>query len=108
MPKVRFGLELTGNLDDITDDLALSLYRISQECLTNAIRHGAPDHVTIRLDASKAITLSVTDDGGLREDLPESDGYGLLGIRERVAALGGSFTLAPCQDGMRASVQLSC
>ena len=108
VPKVRFRLELTGNLDDITDDMALSLYRISQECLTNAIRHGAPDHVTIRLDASKAITLSVTDDGGLREDLPESDGYGLLGIRERVAALGGSFTLAPCKDGMRASVQLSC
>ncbi len=108
VPKVRFRLELTGNLDDITDDMALSLYRISQECLTNAIRHGAPDHVTIRLDASKAITLSVTDDGGLREDLPESDGYGLLGIRERVAALGGSFTLAPCQDGMRATVQLSC
>ncbi|MBD8894072.1 histidine kinase [Roseibium litorale] len=106
LPKVRFGLELSGDLDAITDDLALSLYRISQECLTNAIRHGSPENVTVRLEALERIALTVSDDGGVREDLSESDGHGLLGIRERVNALGGSFTLAPFQDGMRASVQL--
>lgn len=107
LPNVRFGLELTGDLDAITDDLALSLYRISQECLTNAIRHGTPKNVTIRLEAFDKITLTVSDDGCVRGDGSESAGYGLLGIRERVNALGGSFTLAPFRNGMRASVQLS-
>ncbi|WP_269583842.1 histidine kinase [Roseibium sp. Sym1] len=107
LPNVRFRLEFSGDLDAISDDLALSLYRIAQECLTNAIRHGSPTTVTIRLEAAREIHLTVCDDGSAREDIPASDGYGLLGIRERVNALGGSFTLKPAGNGMRASVQLS-
>ncbi len=107
LPNVRFVLELEGDLDAVPDDLALSLYRITQECMTNAIRHGAPKTVTVRLEAAGKIALTVSDDGGTREAAPAGNGYGLLGIRERVNALGGSFTLEPAENGMLASVELT-
>jgi len=106
LPDVRFALDLHGDIDAVADDLALSLYRITQECLTNAIRHGAPTAVRICLDAREGITLTVCDDGGARAEAPAGDGHGLLGIRERVQALGGSFTLTPQENGMRAHVHL--
>ena len=108
VPAVRFGLELTGEIEAVPDELALSLYRIAQECLTNAIRHGAPKTVSLRIDVADAITLTATDDGSARHDGPIGDGYGLLGIRERVDALGGSFSLVPAGDGMRATARLPC
>ncbi|POF34806.1 histidine kinase [Roseibium marinum] len=106
LPSVRFALDLQGDIDAVPDDLALSLYRITQECLTNAIRHGEPKAVTVSLEAGDGIFLTVSDDGGARGELPAGDGYGLLGIRERVYALGGSFTLTPLENGMRARVHL--
>ncbi len=106
VPAVRFGLELTGAIDAVPDELALSLYRIAQECVTNAIRHGAPKTVTLRIDVAEIITLTVTDDGSSLRDGPIGDGYGLLGIRERVDALGGSFDLAAVHGGVRAVARL--
>jgi len=118
VPSVRFVLELAGDVGAVPDELALSLYRIAQECVTNAIRHGAPRNVTLRIDvtgkvtgkvtdnATSGITLTATDDGSPRHDGPIGDGYGLLGIRERVDALGGSFELAAVEGGMRAIARL--
>jgi two-component system sensor histidine kinase UhpB len=106
LPNIRFTLELQGDTDAVPDDLALSLYRITQECLTNAVRHGAPTSVSVSLDTEDVISLTVRDDGGARGEAPAGDGYGLLGIRERVQALGGSFTLTPDENGMRAHVHL--
>jgi two-component system sensor histidine kinase UhpB len=62
--------------------------------------------VSVSLDTGDAISLTVRDDGGARGEAPAGDGYGLLGIRERVQALGGSFTLTPDENGMRAHVHL--
>lgn len=106
LPNVRFFLELACTPETVSDDLALSLYRITQECMTNAIRHGCPKSVTVMLETGSEIVLTVFDDGGVRADVPGGDGYGLLGIRERVNALGGSFSLAPFESGMRACVHL--
>ncbi|GAB4070738.1 HAMP domain-containing protein [Ancylobacter sonchi] len=106
VPAVRFGLELVGDIDGVPDDLALSLYRIAQECLTNAIRHGRPKTVALRIEVAEAITLAATDDGSPRHDGPIGDGYGLLGIRERVDALGGTFALTPVDGGIRAIARL--
>ena len=106
VPAVRFELELAGPVDAVPDDLALSLYRIAQECLTNAIRHGAPTNVALRIEVGGEITLAATDNGSPRHDGAIGDGYGLLGIRERVDALGGSFALTPVEGGMRALARL--
>ncbi|RTL90039.1 histidine kinase [Ancylobacter aquaticus] len=106
VPAVRFELEIAGPVDAVPDELALSLYRIAQECLTNAIRHGAPTNVALRIDVDEEITLAATDNGSPRHDGAMGDGYGLLGIRERVDALGGSFALTPVEGGMRALARL--
>ncbi|MBS7544129.1 histidine kinase [Ancylobacter oerskovii] len=106
VPAVRFGLDFAGDIDAVPDELALSLYRIAQECVTNAIRHGAPRTVALKIEVADAITLTARDDGSPRHEGPIDDGYGLLGIRERVDALGGSFSLNPVEGGMLATAQL--
>ncbi|WP_245293146.1 histidine kinase [Mongoliimonas terrestris] len=106
VPAVRFVMDTKGDLDGVPDDLALSLYRIAQECLTNAIRHGAPTRIALSVAVGREIVLVVADDGGMRADVPIGDGFGLLGIQERVGALGGRFALEPAEGGMRATARV--
>lgn len=89
-----FELFVAGEIDDLPDDLTVSLYRIVQESLTNALRHGMPRKVTVRLDreATRCV-LSVEDDGEARERCSAGSGLGVLGMNERVTALGGHFAI---------------
>lgn len=85
-------------------DLALALYRISQEALTNVARHAQASSVRLRLHwprASEAIDWSVEDDGlGLADgDAALRRGNGLAGIKERVWAFGGDVQLRPAHPG---------
>ncbi|HEU5486987.1 MAG TPA: histidine kinase, partial [Microlunatus sp.] len=69
-----------------------TVYRVVQECLTNALRH-APDArvlVEVRTEAGRTV-IRVADDGPGAAESPT--GYGLVGLRERVAQLGGSIRL---------------
>jgi two-component system, NarL family, sensor histidine kinase UhpB len=106
-PQATFHLDIVGDLADLPETIALNVYRIAQECLTNAARHGTPHDVRLhveRLDAegSGAVALSVEDDGGgSPARLNSASGYGLLGIRERIAALGGSLIIGPARRGVR-------
>lgn len=92
-----FRLDIVGSLSHVPAQAGLSLYRIAQECLTNAARHGRPSEVRLRVegdDPARGLALSVEDDGGgAPERLEARAGYGLIGIRERVAALGGSLSI---------------
>jgi signal transduction histidine kinase len=98
--RTRFELHLDGDLAALPAALGVSLYRIAQEALTNAAKHAEATRVTLRLivDAAKEIELTVDDDGGAGDTGPATRaGMGLLGMRERVAILGGrmSFETAP-------------
>ena len=77
--------------------LATPLYRVTQEALTNVVKHAAARTVCIVLARSSrgALKLAVSDDGvGLPEGrTPHSDAFGLAGIRERVRAVGGTLRL---------------
>ncbi|AWI91797.1 sensor histidine kinase [Methylobacterium sp. DM1] len=92
-----FRLDIVGSLSHVPAQAGLNLYRIAQECLTNAARHGRPSEVRLRVegdDPVRGLALSVEDDGGgAPERLEARAGYGLIGIRERVAALGGSLSI---------------
>ncbi|SFL50170.1 sensor histidine kinase [Methylorubrum salsuginis] len=85
-------------------EASASLYRIAQELLTNALRHGRPSRVFVRLEtATGATVLTVDDDGG--GDAARAltaPGRGLTGIRARLAALGGSLSLTGTGNGLRA------
>jgi len=75
-------------------DVELALFRIAQEAVSNARRHGAAGHVRVLLEVgANTVTLSVVDDGrGFA--LPATRGNGLAGIRERAALLAGELTIA--------------
>lgn len=76
-------------------------YRILQESITNVIRHAEATRVTIAFErGSSDITISVADDGkGLGGVLPNGEGRGIIGMRERCTQLGGELTTNEPSDG---------
>ncbi|MFC8538750.1 sensor histidine kinase [Streptomyces sp. NPDC057249] len=79
----------------------LAAYRIVQESLTNALKHAAPGRVAVRLArAAEVLTVEVTSALGDRPGpRAPGSGAGLVGMRERVALLGGEFAAGP-EDGV--------
>ncbi|MEV6217551.1 histidine kinase [Nocardia sp. NPDC051833] len=102
---VAVDLELTGELDDITPEVSLGVHRIVQESLTNTLRHaGASPKATVRVHRREDdVLVEVTDSGGLPERPPTTEipgaGMGLVGMRERVAVLGGTLSAGRTADG---------
>lgn len=94
--KTSYRLNVVGDCGCLSESQALTLFRIAQECLTNIAKHAAATcvNVTLQIDHDTAL-LTVADDG-IAAALPfaPSHGIGLLGIRERVAALDGQLKLA--------------
>jgi signal transduction histidine kinase len=95
---LRVSLEQVGEPFPVPPLVELNLYRIAQESLTNVLKHAGPGtraRVHVRYTAD-AVELEVADDGLGRPGPPQrSGGLGLLGMRERVATLDGSFEAAP-------------
>ncbi|ANP55006.1 signal transduction histidine kinase [Streptomyces griseochromogenes] len=95
-------------------DVAAAAYRIVQEALTNTVKHASASSVEVRVDRTEsALEITVGDDGrGV--PVPSSHhgglwsgGRGLIGIRERAAACGGSATAGPGPGG-RGFVVTAC
>src|SRR5690349_6679273 len=86
----------------ISQELATALFRIVQEGLTNISRHAGASHVEIGLGIkSRCVTLEISDDGrGITEAATTGPAsLGILGMRERAAALGGVLEVAPRSGG---------
>jgi signal transduction histidine kinase len=94
----------------VTDDVAapgelppmieLTAYRIVQEALTNVVRHAGASRVEVRLAREAgALVVEVGDDGCGATAPERADGFGLRGMAERVASLGGSLDLRPSAMG---------
>ena len=81
-------------------DVEVAAYRVAQEALTNVVKHAGATRADIRLIwQDDTLVISITDDGhGSGASFP-SGGNGLIGIRERAAAFGGSVTAGPRPDG---------
>ncbi|WP_045306675.1 sensor histidine kinase [Saccharothrix sp. ST-888] len=91
-----------GTPRELTAGLDLAAFRIVQEALTNVIRHSAARSAAVRLDwlAADALTVQVDDPGPAGRDTEdEGSGSGLVGMRERVTAFGGTLAAGPCADG---------
>jgi signal transduction histidine kinase len=103
--RTTFALDVAGDLGAVPAQAALSVYRIAQECLTNAARHGRPTRVKVSVArAGDGVALVVDDDGGGDPArVSTATGFGLLGIRERIEALGGALTIGPSEGGVRVS-----
>jgi len=105
-PRAVFHLAVGGDLAAVPGQTALSIYRIAQECLTNAARHGRPSDIYLRVERTTAadgdaVTLRVEDNGGGDPSkINSASGHGILGIRERIAALGGSLSIGRAAKGI--------
>jgi signal transduction histidine kinase len=105
---VRVSVREEGDRRDLPSGIDLSAYRVVQEALTNTVKHSRSPtaQVTIRYGASWLEVL-VTDDGeaspgralGGGNGRPQGGGHGLIGMRERVAMLGGEFEAGATRAG---------
>ena len=101
-------LAISGRARPLPDGVELSIYRIVQEALTNVVKHTRASQVTVRLAYEDAgIKVDVTDDGAPVAAGPAPFGHGLVGMRERVALLGGTLEAGPrAGRGFRVAVWL--
>jgi len=81
--------------------VANHLYRIAQEAVSNAVRHGEPTHIVLRLVRRRgALVLTVEDDGrGLPADAESTGGMGLRTMRHRAGRIGGLLEVWPRPGG---------
>ncbi|MFB7114414.1 sensor histidine kinase [Streptomyces sp. NPDC056190] len=93
-------LTIKGQRHDVPAAVDRTVYRIVQESLTNIARHAAADSASVRIDCRPdALTIRVDDDGRATPGTAPVPGVGLLGMRERVTALGGRLRAEPRTEG---------
>ena len=97
-------LRMEGTDRQLSPSLALSVYRVVQEALTNVVKHAPGARAAVELTVSTGkIRLDVRDDGGpgggqaSRADL--GTGHGITGMRERIGAFGGWLVAGPVAGG---------
>jgi signal transduction histidine kinase len=101
---LEVAVSVEGEAAPLPPGVDVSAYRIVQEALTNALKHAGPARAFVRVTYDDdAVLVEVTDDG-LGAAAPalngvESGGHGLVGIRERVAIVGGSLDAGPRVEG---------
>jgi signal transduction histidine kinase len=88
----------------------LCCYRVIQEALTNAARHAPGAPVTVTVDYRDAeVALTIADRGASVpriESTTNAGGFGLIGMHERVSALGGDVTAACLDIGFRVTARV--
>ncbi|GAA2656699.1 MULTISPECIES: sensor histidine kinase [Streptomyces] len=93
-------LTIEGQRHDVPAAVGRTVYRIVQESLTNIARHADATTASVRIDyRPDAVALQVDDDGKAVPGAAPVPGIGLLGMRERVTALGGRLRAAPRSEG---------
>lgn len=95
-------VEPLAGAEDVGAAVAISVYRIVQEALTNVIRHAGPNatvNLRVAVDGS-SLVVQIDDDGSHRpQGVVSEHGTGLTGMRERVAVLGGTLDVSPAAGG---------
>jgi two-component system, NarL family, sensor histidine kinase UhpB len=103
-PDLTLSVDLPSELS-VSDELSIALFRVLQESLTNIARHAEATQVDVGIylrteREDRYLDVTVADDGKGVHSLEERrQGFGLLGMRERVESLGGDFKLAEGIDG---------
>ena len=94
--------------NNLADPLCTSLYRVTQEALTNVAKHAHATQVWVSLhNQQEVLTLNITDNGqGLQRSNSSTHGLGLTGMRERIASLQGHIHFEDAQPGLRIHVQV--
>ncbi len=95
---INISISISNELENINETIAITVYRIIQECLTNITKYANPNFVTIKVERhDETLKLTVKDNGQGFDHHHTSPGFGLAGMRERVEGLGGIFNLHSAQ-----------
>ncbi|MVU76151.1 sensor histidine kinase [Nocardia sp. ET3-3] len=95
---LEVGVERSGDPVELSSLTDLTAYRIIQEALTNTRKHAGVAAARVRLDyRSDLVRITVDDEGHARANT--GTGYGMIGMRERVKAVGGTLDAGPRPDG---------
>jgi two-component system, NarL family, sensor histidine kinase DevS len=104
------GLELETEIDiggRLEADLETVAYRVVQEALSNVVKHAEATRATVSVSQDGGeLRIAVADDGRGFDQAAPSDGFGLLGMRERIDLAGGTLTISPGHPGTRVDVAL--
>ncbi|MET0418505.1 MAG: sensor histidine kinase, partial [Actinoplanes sp.] len=94
-------LSVTGEPAELPAALDMSAYRVTQEALTNVLRHAGASRATVEVAyRPNEVELTVTDDGrGAGAPAGPTGGHGLVGMRERVGLFGGRLRTGPRDEG---------
>ncbi len=112
-PELKLVLDCSNDVDELEQKIAIQLFRVVQECLTNIVRHAQATQAHINLainPATNTLQLQVTDDGQGCDTNSMNQGFGLLSMKERIKSLGGELSFqASQQQGLciLASIPLS-
>jgi two-component system sensor histidine kinase TtrS len=98
-PETVYTLNFGGDLDGLGEDINICVYRIIQECLTNIAKYARATSVHIDIGIipdglTSRLRVEVQDNGAGFDPHATAGGFGLIGMRERVEALQGEFTLS--------------
>jgi two-component system, NarL family, sensor histidine kinase UhpB len=118
-PGVAIETTISRSLGETSETAQLTIYRIIQEALTNVFRHAGATQVEITVTPApsrqvesapvdtNAVAVSIRDNGaGLPVD--HKQGFGMIGMRERVLALGGTMTVASTHHGVTVEALVPC
>ena len=96
---VDLAYESGGSAVRHSPELEATMYRVVQEALNNVVKHAEAKHARVAVEErGNTVTIIVEDDGrGIGDDA--SGGFGLIGMRERVALVGGELTIEPGAGG---------
>ena len=95
---VQVEVEWLGSREPLPADIDLSAFRIIQEAVTNVVRHASTDRCLVWIDQQDGyLSIEVTDSG--HGGSTAGTGYGITGMRERAALLGGDFSAGPRPGG---------
>jgi signal transduction histidine kinase len=95
---VQVEVEWLGSREPLPADIDLSAFRIIQEAVTNVVRHAGTDRCLVWIDQQGGyLSIEVTDSG--QGGSTTGTGYGITGMRERAALLGGDFSAGPRPGG---------
>jgi len=100
-PSLDIHLNYDDCIDDLDEEVAIHVYRIVQECLTNVVRHARANLANISVRQSlvqqkKWVVIQVSDDG--IGGSSSGEGFGVLAMRERVESMGGLFMFESSPD----------
>ncbi|WP_285665227.1 sensor histidine kinase [Actinorhabdospora filicis] len=97
---VTAALSIVGEAFPLPSDVDLAAFRVVQEALTNVARHSGASAAEVEVSYGDVeLTVAVTDAGRGDTASPPVPGIGLIGMRERVTALGGRLSAAPTAGG---------